>query len=73
MKKSLSFMHDLGKPELDAVAEVLANPILTTGAWVERFEKQFRRVSEGATRDRRDELHGRAASRSHRTRHWSRR
>jgi UDP-4-amino-4-deoxy-L-arabinose-oxoglutarate aminotransferase len=35
------FMHDLGKPELDAIAEVLANPILTTGAWVERFEKQF--------------------------------
>ncbi len=34
-------MHDLGKPELDAIAEVLANPILTTGAWVERFEKQF--------------------------------
>ena len=35
------FMHDLGKPELDALAEVLANPILTTGVWVERFEKQF--------------------------------
>ncbi|HEU4835634.1 MAG TPA: DegT/DnrJ/EryC1/StrS family aminotransferase [Pyrinomonadaceae bacterium] len=35
------FMHDLGQPELDAIAEVLANPILTTGAWVERFEKQF--------------------------------
>ena len=34
-------MHDLGQPELDAVAEVLANPILTTGAWVERFEKRF--------------------------------
>lgn len=34
-------MHDLGQPELDAIAEVLANPILTTGAWVERFEKQF--------------------------------
>jgi len=34
-------MHDLGKPELDAIAAVLANPILTTGAWVERFEKQF--------------------------------
>ena len=34
-------MHDLGQPELDAVAEVLANPILTTGAWVERFEQRF--------------------------------
>ena len=34
-------MHDLGQPELDAIAEVLANPILTTGAWVERFEQQF--------------------------------
>jgi dTDP-4-amino-4,6-dideoxygalactose transaminase len=34
-------MHDLGKAELDAVAEVLANPILTTGAWVERFERRF--------------------------------
>lgn len=35
------FMHDLGKAELDAVAEVLANPILTTGEWVERFERRF--------------------------------
>jgi dTDP-4-amino-4,6-dideoxygalactose transaminase len=35
------FMHDLGKPELDAVAEVLAGPILTTGEWVARFEKRF--------------------------------
>ena len=35
------FRHDLGQPELDAIAEVLANPILTTGAWVERFEQQF--------------------------------
>lgn len=34
-------MHDLGKAELNAVAEVLANPILTTGAWVERFERSF--------------------------------
>ena len=34
-------MHDLGKAELDAVAEVLANPILTTGEWVERFERRF--------------------------------
>jgi dTDP-4-amino-4,6-dideoxygalactose transaminase len=35
------FMHDLGKAELDAVAEVLANPILTTGEWVARFERRF--------------------------------
>jgi dTDP-4-amino-4,6-dideoxygalactose transaminase len=35
------FMHDLGKAELDAVAEVLANPILTTGEWVARFESRF--------------------------------
>jgi len=36
------FMHDLGKAELDAVAEVLANPILTTGEWVARFESRFK-------------------------------
>ena len=35
------FHHDLGQAELDAVAEVLAGPILTTGATVERFEHQF--------------------------------
>jgi dTDP-4-amino-4,6-dideoxygalactose transaminase len=35
------FMHDLGKAELDAVAEVLAGPILTTGEWVARFESRF--------------------------------
>jgi dTDP-4-amino-4,6-dideoxygalactose transaminase len=35
------FVHDLGKAELDAVAEVLANPILTTGEWVARFERRF--------------------------------
>ena len=35
------FLHDLGKSELDAIAEVLANPILTTGEWVARFEKRF--------------------------------
>jgi dTDP-4-amino-4,6-dideoxygalactose transaminase len=35
------FMHDLGKAELDAVAEVLAGPILTTGEWVARFERRF--------------------------------
>ena len=35
------FMHDLGRAELDAVAEVLAGPILTTGEWVARFERRF--------------------------------
>jgi dTDP-4-amino-4,6-dideoxygalactose transaminase len=40
-KKIPFFMHDLGKAELDAVAEVLANPILTTGEWVARFENRF--------------------------------
>jgi dTDP-4-amino-4,6-dideoxygalactose transaminase len=40
-KKIPFFMHDLGKAELDAVAEVLANPILTTGEWVARFERSF--------------------------------
>jgi len=35
------FMHDLGQAELDSVAEVLLNPILTTGEWVARFEKLF--------------------------------
>jgi dTDP-4-amino-4,6-dideoxygalactose transaminase len=40
-KKIPFFMHDLGKAELDAVAEVLANPILTTGEWVAHFERSF--------------------------------
>ena len=35
------FMHDLGQAELEAVAEVLRNPILTTGEWVARFESLF--------------------------------
>src|SRR5262249_50233907 len=35
------FKHDLGQPELDAIAEVFAGPILTTGETVERFEKRF--------------------------------
>jgi UDP-4-amino-4-deoxy-L-arabinose-oxoglutarate aminotransferase len=35
------FMHDLGQAELDSIAEVLANPILTTGEWVARFEERF--------------------------------
>jgi dTDP-4-amino-4,6-dideoxygalactose transaminase len=38
------FRHDLGRPELDAVAEVLAGPILTTGETVERFEQRFAAV-----------------------------
>jgi dTDP-4-amino-4,6-dideoxygalactose transaminase len=35
------FQHDLGKPELDSIAEVLAGPILTTGDTVARFEQRF--------------------------------
>lgn len=35
------FMHDLGQPELDSVARVLAGPILTTGDTVAEFERQF--------------------------------
>jgi UDP-4-amino-4-deoxy-L-arabinose-oxoglutarate aminotransferase len=35
------FLHDLGKAEADAVAEVLAGPILTTGEYVARFEQRF--------------------------------
>jgi len=35
------FHHALGQAELDAVAEVLAGPILTTGETVERFEHRF--------------------------------
>jgi dTDP-4-amino-4,6-dideoxygalactose transaminase len=35
------FMHDLGEPELEAVREVLAGPILTTGETVARFERRF--------------------------------
>lgn len=34
-------MHDLGKPELDAIADVLKGPILTTGETVSRFENEF--------------------------------
>lgn len=42
MKHSIPFyQHDLGKPELDAMAEVLAGPILTTGDTVARFESEF--------------------------------
>jgi UDP-4-amino-4-deoxy-L-arabinose-oxoglutarate aminotransferase len=35
------FQHDLGQPELDAIREVLAGSILTTGATVERVERQL--------------------------------
>ena len=35
------FQHDLGQPELDAVAAVLAGPILTTGDTVAQFERRF--------------------------------
>lgn len=35
------FKHDLGKAEIDAIADVFAGPILTTGAVVERFETAF--------------------------------
>jgi dTDP-4-amino-4,6-dideoxygalactose transaminase len=35
------FQHDLGQAELDAVREVLAGPILTTGAVVERVERRL--------------------------------
>jgi UDP-4-amino-4-deoxy-L-arabinose-oxoglutarate aminotransferase len=37
------YAHDLGKAELDAIAEVLAGPILTTGETVARFEGEFSR------------------------------
>ncbi len=37
------YRHDLGDPELEAVAKVLAGPILTTGATVELFEDRFAR------------------------------
>ena len=35
------FLHDLGREELDAIAEVFAGPILTTGETVARFEAEF--------------------------------
>lgn len=35
------YRHDLGQPELDAVRDVLAGPILTTGETVSRFEQRF--------------------------------
>lgn len=42
MKSKIDFYrHDLGTPELDAVAKVLAGPILTTGDTVAEFERRF--------------------------------
>jgi dTDP-4-amino-4,6-dideoxygalactose transaminase len=35
------FRHDLGQAELAMVAEVLSGDILTTGAYVEQFERRF--------------------------------
>ena len=35
------YHHDLGQAEMDAVAEVLAGPILTTGETVDLFERRF--------------------------------
>jgi UDP-4-amino-4-deoxy-L-arabinose-oxoglutarate aminotransferase len=35
------YRHDLGQPELDALAKVLAGPILTTGSTVAEFEERF--------------------------------
>lgn len=48
------FQHDLGQPELDSIADVLAGPILTTGETVARFEQEFasylgRRYALGTT------------------------
>ncbi len=41
MRKVEFFRHDLGKPELDAIGEVLNGPIITTGEAVARFERRF--------------------------------
>lgn len=41
MEKVPFFLHDLGKPEVDAVAQVLAGPLLTTGETVAQFERRF--------------------------------
>ena len=42
MKKKIDFyMHDLGEEELEEIAKVFKNPILTTGDTVARFEKEF--------------------------------
>lgn len=41
MKSIPFFCHDLGQPELQAIAEVFSGPILTTGETVGRFEQEF--------------------------------
>jgi len=41
MGKIPFFRHDLGRPELDILEEVLRGEILTTGEYVDRFETQF--------------------------------
>ena len=41
MQKVPFFRHDLGRPELDEIAKVFEQPILTTGAVVEEFERRF--------------------------------
>jgi dTDP-4-amino-4,6-dideoxygalactose transaminase len=35
------FRHDLGRPEIEMVEEVLRGEILTTGEYVQRFERRF--------------------------------
>lgn len=35
------YVHDLGKAELDSIAEVFRGPILTTGDTVGKFEREF--------------------------------
>ena len=54
------FQHDLGQAELDAIAEVLAGPILTTGETVDAVRAPLRRVPRLPARAGRDELHRRA-------------
>jgi dTDP-4-amino-4,6-dideoxygalactose transaminase len=38
------YRHDLGQPELEQLAKVLAGPILTTGATVAEFESRFAKM-----------------------------
>jgi dTDP-4-amino-4,6-dideoxygalactose transaminase len=40
------YQHDLGAAELEAIAEVFAGPILTTGDTVARFEREFAALLE---------------------------
>ncbi len=41
MRRVPFYRHDLGQPEIDSIASVLAGPILTTGETVARFECEF--------------------------------